>query len=139
MPLAISRRTFAGTLGAAAGAALFDSPLVRRTAEAATARRARPLDAVLLNSNENPYGPFAKALEAAAKAAPNRYPDGLEEEVRAAIAKHHAVAPGNILLGCGSSEILRMAGMAFHGPDRRGLGGRSTRSGGLRVLQALSG
>ena len=119
MPLAISRRTFAGTLGAAAGAALLDSPLVRRTAEAATARRARPLDAVLLNSNENPYGPSAKVLEAAAKAAPNRYPDGLAEEVRAAIAKHHGALPEQIVLGCGSSEILRMADMAFSGPDKR--------------------
>jgi histidinol-phosphate aminotransferase len=119
MPLAISRRTFAGTLGAAAGAALLDSPLVRRTAEAATARRARPLDAVLLNSNENPYGPSAKVLEAAAKAAPNRYPDGLAEEVRAAIAKHHGALPEQIVLGCGSSEILRMADMAFSGPGRR--------------------
>ena len=119
MPLAISRRTFAGTLGAAAGAALLDSPLVRRTAEAATGRRTRPIDAVLLNSNENPYGPSAKALEAAAKAAPNRYPDGLAEEARAAIAKHHAVPPEQILLGCGSSEILRIADMAFSGPGRR--------------------
>ncbi|MFI5182562.1 MAG: histidinol-phosphate transaminase [Thermoanaerobaculia bacterium] len=119
MPLAISRRTFAGTLGAAAGAALLDSPLVRRTAEAATGRPARPVDAVLLNSNENPYGPSAKALEAAAKAAPNRYPDGLAEEVRAAIAKHHGVRPEQIVLGCGSSEILRMADMAFSGPGRR--------------------
>src|ERR1035437_9410565 len=119
MPLAISRRTFAGTLGAAAGAALLDSPLVRRTAEAATARRARPLDAVLLNSNENPYGPSAKVLEAAAKAAPNRYPDGLAEEVRAAIAKHHGALPEQIVLGCGSCEILRMADMAFSGPGRR--------------------
>jgi histidinol-phosphate aminotransferase len=119
MPLAISRRTFAGTLGAAAGAALLDSPLVRRTAEAATSRRARPLDAVLLNSNENPYGPSAKALEAAAKAAPNRYPDGLADEARAAIAKHHGVPPEQVLLGCGSSEILRMADMAFSGPGRR--------------------
>ncbi len=96
-----------------------DSPLVRRTAEAATARRARPLDAVLLNSNENPYGPSAKALEAAAKAPPNRYPDGLEEEVRAAIAKHHGVAPEQVVLGCGSSEVLRMADMAFSGPGKR--------------------
>jgi histidinol-phosphate aminotransferase len=118
MPLAISRRTFAGTLGAAAGAALLDSPLVRRTAEAAT-RRARPIDAVLLNSNENPHGPSAKALEAAAKAAPNRYPDGLADETRATIAKHHGVPPEQILLGCGSSEILRMADMAFSGPGRR--------------------
>jgi histidinol-phosphate aminotransferase len=119
MPLAISRRTFAGTVGAAAGAALLGSPFVRRTAEAATSRRARPLDAVLLNSNENPYGPSVKALEAAAKAAPNRYPDGLEEEVRAAIAKHHGALPEQVVLGCGSSEILRMGDMAFSGPGRR--------------------
>jgi histidinol-phosphate aminotransferase len=119
MPLAISRRTFAGALGAAAGAVLLDSPLARRTVEAATGRRERPVDAVLLNSNENPYGPSAKALEAAAKAAPNRYPDGLEEEVRAAIAKHHGVAPEQIVLGCGSSEVLRMADLAFGGPGRR--------------------
>jgi histidinol-phosphate aminotransferase len=119
MPLAISRRTFAGTLGAAAGAALLDSPFVRRTAEAATGRRERPLDAVLLNSNENPYGPSVSALEAAAKAPANRYPDGLEEEARAAIAKHHGVSPEQIVLGCGSSEVLRMADMAFSGPGRR--------------------
>ena len=119
MPFAISRRMFAGTLGAAAGAALLDSPFVRRTAEAATGRREQPLDAVLLNSNENPYGPSAKALEAAAKAPPNRYPDGLEEKVRAAIAKHHGVAPERVVLGCGSSEVLRMADMAFSGPGKR--------------------
>src|SRR5260370_33410226 len=115
MPLSISRRAFAGTIGAAAGAALLDSPLVRRTAEAATSRRERPLDAVLLNSNENPYGPSPKAIEAAAKAAPNRYPDGLEEEVRAAIAQHHGVAPEQVGLGCGSSERLPQADMAFSG------------------------
>src|ERR1017187_8536919 len=119
MPLAISRRRFAGTLGAVAGAALLDSPLVRRTAEAETGRRERPPDAVLLNSNENPYGPSARALEAAAKAAPNRYPDGLAEEVRAAIAKHHGALLEQIVLGCGSSEVLRMADMAFSGPGRR--------------------
>jgi len=119
MPLAISRRIFAGTLGAAAGAALLDVPLVRRTAEAATRRRERPDDAVLLNANENPYGPSARALEAAAKAPPNRYPDALEEEVRTAIAKQHGVGPEQIVLGCGSSEVLRMADMAFSGPGRR--------------------
>ena len=118
MPLPMSRRTFAGTLGAAAGAALLDIPLARRAAEAAT-RRARPSDAVILSSNENPYGPSAAALEAAAKAAANRYPDALDEEAREAIAKHHGVAVDRVLLGCGSSEILRMADMAFSGPGRR--------------------
>ena len=118
MPLPMSRRTFAGTLGAAAGVAILDTPLMSRAAEAAT-RRARPSDAVILSSNENPYGPSAGALEAAVKAAANRYPDALEEEAREAIAKHHGVAVDQVLLGCGSSEILRMADMAFSGPGRR--------------------
>jgi len=118
MPLPMSRRTFAGTLGAAAGVAILDTPLMSRAAEAAT-RRVRPSDAVILSSNENPYGPSAGALEAAAKAAANRYPDALEEQAREAIAKHHGVAVDQVLLGCGSSEILRMADMAFSGPGRR--------------------
>ena len=118
MPLPMSRRTFAGTLGAAAGVAILDTPLMSRAAEAAT-RRVCPSDAVILSSNENPYGPSAAALEAAAKAAANRYPDVLEEEAREAIAKHHGVAVDQVLLGCGSSEILRMADMAFSGPGRR--------------------
>src|SRR5512140_2945202 len=82
-------------------------------------RGARPPDAVILSSNENPYGPSAAAREAAAKAAANRYPDVLDEEAREAIAKHHGVAVDRVLLGCGSSEILRMADMAFSGPGRR--------------------
>ena len=118
MPLPMSRRTFAGTLGAAAGVAILDTPLMSRAAEAAT-RHVRPSDAVILSSNENPYGPSAGALEAAAKAAANRYPDALEEQAREAIAKHHGVAVDQVLLGCGSSEILRMADMAFSGPGRR--------------------
>jgi histidinol-phosphate aminotransferase len=118
MPLPMSRRAFAGTLGAAAGVAILDIPLARRGAEAAT-RRVRPSDAVILSSNENPYGPSAGALEAAAQAAANRYPDALEEEARDAIAKHHGVVVEQVLLGCGSSEILRMADLAFCGPGRR--------------------
>ena len=118
MPLPMSRRAFAGTLGAAAGVALLDNPLVSRAAEAATGR-VRPSDAVILSSNENPYGPSAQALEAAAKAAANRYPDALEEGAREAIAKHHGVAPEQVLLGCGSSEILQMADEAFSGPGRK--------------------
>jgi len=118
MPFPMTRRAFAGTLGAAAGVAILDTPLVSRTADAAT-KRARPSDAVILSSNENPYGPSAGALEAAAKAAANRYPDALEEEAREAIAKLHRVATDQVLLGCGSSEILRMADLAFCGPGRR--------------------
>jgi histidinol-phosphate aminotransferase len=118
MPIPMSRRAFAGTLGAAAGVAFLDTGVVGRVAEAAV-KRTRPTDAVVLSSNENPYGPSPGALEAAAKAAPNRYPDSLEEETREAIARHHGVGAEQVLLGCGSSEILQMADEAFSGPGKR--------------------
>ncbi len=119
MPMTITRRTLASTLGAAAGAALLDTRVGRLAARAAI-RRGMPDDAILLNSNENPYGPSAKALEAArgAGGVANRYPDSLEEEARQAIAKHHGVTPDQIVLGCGSSEILQMADLAFTSPER---------------------
>ncbi len=118
MPIALNRRSFAGTLGLAAGAALLESPL-SRIAEAA-ARTPRPAGAILLNSNENPYGPSPKALEAYAQAASvaNRYPDTAEDALRGAIAKHHGVAAEQVVLGCGSSEVLQMADLAFAAPGR---------------------
>jgi histidinol-phosphate aminotransferase len=136
MPIAISRRTFAGALGAAAGAALLDVPFTR-TAAAASPRRPRPADAVLLNSNENPYGPSPKALEAAARAPANRYPDALEDEVRTALAKHHGVTPEQIVLGCGSSEILRMADMAFAGPNGKVVAAEPTFEAVLLYARAI--
>src|SRR5207247_10799839 len=48
-----------------------------------------------------------------------RYPDALEEELAQALAKLHGVLPENVLLGCGSGEILRMADMAFLGQEKR--------------------
>lgn len=127
MPIAITRRTLAGALGAAAGAALLDTRF-GRTAAAASVHRGMPSDVVQLNSNENPYGPSAKALEAAEHAASvyNRYPDSLEEEARRAIAKHHGVAPERIVLGCGSSEILMMADNAFTGPGKTAMAAEPT-------------
>jgi histidinol-phosphate aminotransferase len=119
MPTPISRRTLAGVLGAAAGAAMLDTRF-GRAATLASVRRGMPGDVVQLNSNENPYGPSAKALEAASASGgvANRYPDSLEEEARRAIAKHHGVVPERIVLGCGSSEILHMADTAFTGPGK---------------------
>jgi len=116
----MTRRTLAGALGAVAGATLFDTPVARATLRIAAARRGAPDDAILLNSNENPYGPSTKALEAATRAegVANRYPDSLEDDVRAAIAKHHGITPDRIVLGCGSSEILQMADLAFTSPER---------------------
>ena len=77
-------------------------------------------DALRLDSNENPNGPGAAALDAIRamfREAP-RYPDAPITDLQQAIARALAVSPDNVILGCGSGEILRMAVYAFTAPDR---------------------
>ena len=111
----LSRRSFAGALGAGLGATLFSKRLSPLTHAASL-----PGAPILLNSNENPYGPSARAREAmtASQAVASRYPDAAEDQIRAAIARHHGVEVEQIVLGCGSGEILKMADMAFLGPGK---------------------
>ena len=76
--------------------------------------------AIRLDSNENPNGPGPVALEAVRQMfgeAP-RYPDVQTDDLRQAIAQKFKVTPENVLIGCGSGEILRMAVYAFTSPDR---------------------
>ncbi|MFN2387521.1 MAG: histidinol-phosphate transaminase [Thermoanaerobaculia bacterium] len=119
----ISRRAFAGTVGAALGASLFP-----RWTAASPQRPAAARDWVQLSSNENPYGPCARALEAIGRLrdAASRYPDAIEEELREAIARHHGVPADRVVLGNGSSEILRMAAAAFLGTGRTVLAAEPT-------------
>ena len=72
---------------------------------------------ILLYSNENPYGPSAKVMEAirSAASASNRYPRLRYRDLTEQIAAFHKVSADRILLGCGSTEILRMAACAFLG------------------------
>ncbi len=115
----MTRRGFGVALGAAAGTVLLERGLAPRVADASL-RLGEPGDAVQLNSNENPYGPSPAAREAMTRsqAVAGRYPDGSEDEVRQALARLHGVAPQQIQLGCGSSEVLRMADGAFLDPSR---------------------
>lgn len=115
-PPPLTRRSFAGTLGATLGAAVA-LPRLTRSAEASLSRGQAP-DLVQLNSNENPYGPSAKARAALTAASPSRYPDAGEEEMTLALARFHGVAPERIVLGCGSSEVLRLCDAAFLGPGK---------------------
>ncbi|HYG98647.1 MAG TPA: aminotransferase class I/II-fold pyridoxal phosphate-dependent enzyme [Terriglobales bacterium] len=87
----------------------------------ALAAQFSPPGTILLNSNENPYGPVPGAKEAMAQALleANRYPDaGYEDYVRA-VAAFHKVSPNHVLAGNGSTELLRMAADAFTGPGRK--------------------
>jgi histidinol-phosphate aminotransferase len=114
-----SRRDFSRAIGqsialAFAAPGLRAAHAVNPAADpAAPAQPAR----ILLNFNENPYGPTPKALEALATCGhvAARYPDAAYEQVRDALAAMHGVKRENIVLGCGSTEILRTADMAFLG------------------------
>jgi histidinol-phosphate aminotransferase len=74
-----------------------------------------PAGLIRLDSNENPNGPGPRALEAIRGmfGEANRYPDDPERALVAAIARELGVAEENVILGCGSSEILRMCVEAF--------------------------
>jgi histidinol-phosphate aminotransferase len=118
MPL--SRRHFLRRVpaGVAAGAVLI--PTLSEAAASAAANALATSEPILLNSNENPYGPFPSvqaAMEAALRRA-NRYPDHQYRELVNRIASYNSVAPEQVILGIGSTEILKMAADAFTGPDR---------------------
>jgi histidinol-phosphate aminotransferase len=101
-------------LGAGLGAAMAGLWLASRSAEGSIPS-GLPADTIQLNSNENPYGPSPAARAAFVRSfgAAGRYPDAREEELVGTLAKAHGVGPEQILLGCGSGDILRMADEAF--------------------------
>jgi histidinol-phosphate aminotransferase len=70
---------------------------------------------IRLYSNENAYGPSAKVMAAITSAArsSNRYPRLQYPELIRRIAASHQIGNDPVLLGCGSTEILRMAASAF--------------------------
>jgi histidinol-phosphate aminotransferase len=69
------------------------------------------LPAIKLASNENPYGPSPKALEAMKTCLPDshRYPDAGGFYLRQKLAIRHQVEMNNIVLGCGSTELIQLA------------------------------
>lgn len=75
-------------------------------------------DIVKLASNENPLGasPLALAAMRGALAEVARYPDGNGFELKSALARHHGVAPEQIVLGNGSNDVLELAARVFLRP-----------------------
>ena len=69
--------------------------------------------AILLNSNENPYGPGPMAQKAILEyyLQSNRYPDDYVVLLKKKIADHWNLAPENILMGAGSSEIIGLVAL----------------------------
>jgi histidinol-phosphate aminotransferase len=71
---------------------------------------------VKLNTNENPYGPSPRALEALRMASTDQlrlYPEPGSDALRSTIARYYQLAPDQIFVGNGSDEVLAHAFHAF--------------------------
>ena len=127
--MALTRRGFVRTAGIGAASALTTSWIGARGREHGVWSAFEPtLHAVepgqiVLASNENPLGPSRTVL-AAVQAAfgddgrrPGRY-SGSSRELIEAIAAKQRVKPENVVLGCGSTQILRSATHLFTAKDK---------------------
>lgn len=115
-----SRRQFGKSIGAMLATAWL-SPTFAQGVTGGRLKGFSREDAILINSNENPYGPSSRAIAAitGSEAVACRYPDDLYSRTINAIADLTHVAPENVVLGCGSTEILRVCDAAFVGTDKK--------------------
>src|SRR6476619_7890346 len=115
--MSLSRRSFVQTLGVGATGLWITS---RGREGSLFAQANQPLaggpPSIILSSNENPLGTHKDVLAAIRGAAfpeAGRYPGAIFVEVMDLLAKKHGVKPENILLGSGSTQILRTATHVF--------------------------
>jgi histidinol-phosphate aminotransferase len=135
-----SRRAFVKTLGAGAAGA-FTSAMIGARGREGFAALWRGLDEpvlaaetsdIILSSNENPLGPGERVLDAVRRAVgprgaeTARYPFGRIGPLHEAIAKKFGVKPENVLIGAGSTQILRTSVQVFTAPDRPYVGSLPT-------------
>jgi len=67
---------------------------------------------VKLNTNESPFGPSPRAIEAVRSAAADTlrlYPDPQSTRLRETLADYHGIAPAQVFVGNGSDEVLAHA------------------------------
>src|SRR5260221_7730706 len=120
----LTRRRFVQTVGV--GTAAFSGARAREnslwSALEPTVEAVAP-GMLCLSSNENPLGPAPavidgiKAAFGPAGARPGRY-DGTQRPLIEAIAKKQGVKPENVVLGCGSTQILRSCTHLFTAKNR---------------------
>jgi len=128
--MSISRRSFVQSLGLGVAATVV--PARFEAFEPQRERVPGSNSTILLNSNENAYGPSEKVMQAMqdALSSANRYVSRQRhDELVHAIAELHSVAPDRVLPGSGSSEILRVACNALLRPGDRLVVARPTYEG----------
>ena len=140
--MTMSRRRFLRSSATTAAALPFATAVGIDYCEAATGApidlsMGFPLDATRLNYNENTLGPSPKAIEGAVAGARmgNRY--ALSALLPPHIGKYHDIDPDWVLMGNGSSEILRLAPIAFGRHGGNVVSGLETWGGLLTVADNL--
>ena len=98
------------------------------------------------DSNENPFGPSPRAIQAmqSALAASNFYPDDGCAELRSRLATHHAVSTAQVLVTAGSTEMLALLCQTMLAPGLNAvtsersfvLYGIAVHSTGARLIQS---
>jgi histidinol-phosphate aminotransferase len=91
-------------------------PLVQSLSPYVPGEQPKTAGVVKLNTNENPYGPSPKVLQALRAALDDRlrlYPPPTADTLREKLAKRHGCAIENIVVGNGSDELLALATRAF--------------------------
>ena len=94
-------------------------PLVRALQPYVPGEQPRTKGLIKLNTNENPYPPSPRVLEAVRAAVDGRlrlYPDPTAERLRQKLGRLHNCDPDQILVGNGADEILRLAVHTFVEP-----------------------
>jgi histidinol-phosphate aminotransferase len=135
----LNRRQFAQSVGAVLGGAVILPDLAGTIAEARQHAPRTSDGGIQIDSNENPYGPSPRARDAItnSETIACRYPDATEFRMFDAIAKFHNVTREQVALGCGSTEILRMADAAFLGPNKSVVAAQPTYEAVLNFAKVL--
>lgn len=76
-------------------------------------------DIIKLNTNENPYPPSPKVLEAKANLAKLRlYPDATAKNLVSVLAEYHGLKENQIFVGVGSDDVLAMCFLTFFNSEK---------------------
>src|SRR6266478_9013261 len=114
--MSVCRRKFAQLLSAGAAAVVVRPSLsFAKPTQSVATPLAESGNIVRLSANENPYGPSPKALQAITESfsLACRYPDEHNNVLIDKLAKLNGVNHDQILLGDGSSEILKLCAETF--------------------------